>query len=348
MPKRVKLSDIATRCGVSTVTVSKALSGQRGVGQELRKKIIAMADEMGYVKNPPKEDAAPHKTCTIGVVVAERFLTENQSFYWTIYQEISMATVARNAFAILEVVSSSAELGMHLPKVLSEKRIEGLVILGQFRKSYLDYLMSRCSLPYLFLDNLSGVERADCVVSNNVMGGKTMTDYLFSLGHSRIGFVGTRLATSSIDNRFLGYFKSLMEHGVSLREDWIINDRDRESGIVDKEKYFQLPEEMPTSFFCNCDFSASLLICKLEEAGWKVPQDISVVGFDNYVSDQFAGIGITTYGIDTREMAKKAVQILLEKMESPSSQELPGIYMMAGRFILRGSAVHIGDPVPFV
>ena len=82
MAKTVRLADIGERLGVSTVTVSKALSGQKGVSEELRGKIIRLADEMGYVKNTIDESRPVKESYTIGVIVAERYLQENQSFYW--------------------------------------------------------------------------------------------------------------------------------------------------------------------------------------------------------------------------------------------------------------------------
>ena len=197
----------------------------------------------------------------------------------------------------------------------------------------------------LNLDTTNGWERCDCVVSNNLMGGYRMTNYLFELGHKRIGFVGTRLSTSSIDDRYLGFLKSLMEHGVERRDDWIIADRSLDDGKIDRTK-FVLPKDMPTAFFCNCDLSAALLITKLEDSGYRVPEDVSVVGFDNYVSDQFAGIGLTTYEIDTKEMADRAVHIIIHKCRNAAYTS--GIFMLAGKFIERTSAKRVDQPVPFV
>ena len=173
-----------------------------------------------------------------------------------------------------------------------------------------------------------------------------MTNYLFELGHKKIGFVGTRLSTSSIDDRYFGYLKSLMEHGVAWREDWVVDDRSLEDGKIDKCAGFLLPRDMPTAFFCNCDLSASLLIAKLEEAGCRVPEDVSVVGFDNYVSGQFSGVGLTTYEIDTKEMADRAVHIILKKCQDAAYTT--GVFMLAGKFIERESARRVGPPVPFV
>ncbi len=345
MAKAVRLADIGERLGVSTVTVSKALSGQKGVSEELRRRIIRLAKEMGYVKSMPEDKQEVKTSYTIGVVVAERYLQENQSFYWILYQEISKRAIGKNCFPMLEVISREAEDNREFPKVITEKKVDGLLILGAFSMEYVNHLFSDTRLPMLNLDTTNGWERCDCVVSNNLMGGYRMTNYLFELGHKRIGFVGTRLSTSSIDDRYLGFLKSLMEHGVERRDDWIIDDRSLDDGKIDRTK-FVLPKDMPTAFFCNCDLSAALLITKLEDSGYRVPEDVSVVGFDNYVSDQFAGIGLTTYEIDTKEMADRAVHIIIHKCRNAAYTS--GIFMLAGKFIERTSAKRVDQPVPFV
>ncbi len=346
MAKAVRLSDIAQRINVSTVTVSKALSGQKGVSDEMRERIVRLADEMGYVKTVSGEKYSDRKSYTIGVVVAERYLKENQSFYWTLYQEISRSTMYRNSFTMLEVISHEVEMSREFPRLVTEKKIDGLIIMGQFKQEYAERLVGEVEMPLLNLDTTCGGEKCDCVVSNNMMGGYQMTNYLFELGHTKIGFVGTRLATSSIDDRYLGYLKSMMAHGIAWRQDWVLDDRSRESGKIDSDLFFRLPDDMPTAFFCNCDLTASILIQKLERAGYSVPDDISVVGFDNCVTDQFAGIGITTYEIGTKEMARRAIHILTHKLDNEKYSA--GMFMLPGKLIERNSAKRIAPFVPFV
>lgn len=343
MSKAVKLADIGKRLNVSAVTVSKALSGQKGVSEEMRVKIIALAEEMGYMK-ASREEAA--KSYTFGVIVADRYLRENQSFYWKLYQEISTRAIKKNCFTILEVISYDMEREKESPKIIVEQKVDGIIVMGTFKNGYMDYLTHSIEIPFLSLDSSSAEEAYDAVVSNNLMGGYRMTNYLFEMGHKKIGFVGTRRATSSIDDRYFGYLKSLMEHGVSWREDWVLDDRDREYGKIDMENKFVLPAEMPTAFFCNCDLSASFMMKKLNDAGYSIPGDVSIVGFDNFVTDQFGEVGITTYEIDTKEMAKRVVHILLRKLDNAGYSA--GMFMVGGTFIQRGSVRQIGAPVPFV
>lgn len=347
MAKAVKLSDIAAKIGVSTVTVSKALSGQKGMSDELRDRIVALADEMGYVKRVQNKEKEAGKSYNLGVIVAERYIVEKQSFYWNIYQEISQRAIKKKCFAMIEIVDYSQENDCIMPMLLSENKVDGIIVMGAFGKKYMNAVKGWTkNFPVLYFDTTDGDEAGDYVVSNNLYGGYNMTNYLLDRGHKNIGFVGTRLMTPSIDDRFFGYLKALMERGIKYRADWIIDDRDNIYGKMNYDRQFILPKEVPTAFFCNCDKAASLIIRKLEEAGYSVPGDVSVVGFDNFEYDQEADIGITTYEINIGEMAKRAVHIMLHKMQNALYSA--GVFSIQGKIIERESVKKIGKSVPYV
>ena len=345
MSKAVKLADIAEKLGVSTVTVSKALSGQKGVSEEMREKIRQLADEMGYIKSVPAPKASNQKSYTFGVVVAERFVNGDETFYWQLYQEVSKSAMRKNCFVMFEVINYEGEKLQQLPKMVVEEKIDALIIMGTFRMEYIQFIRRNVYFPIVFLDTMDPASSCDSVVSDNVMGAYRMTSYLFAQGHRSIGFVGTRLATSSIDDRYLGYIKAAMEHGMEVRKEWLIDDRDRETGHMDYEKNFILPREMPTAFFCNCDIAANMLIQKLTECGYSIPEDISVVGFDNFAGGSYYKIGLTTFALNLREMGCRTVHILRHKLENPGYST--GVYLVAGKFIERESVRTVGPPVAF-
>ena len=227
MAKAVKLSDIAAKIGVSTVTVSKALSGQKGMSDELRERIVALADEMGYVKRVQNKEKETGRSFNLGVIVAERYIVEKQSFYWNIYQEISQRAIKKRCFTMIEIVEYAAENGCVMPILLSENKVDGIIVMGAFGKKYMKAVERWTKdFPVLYFDTTIGDEAGDYIVSNNLYGGYNMTNYLLDRGHKKIGFVGTRLMIPSIDDRFFGYLKALMERGIEYRKDWIIDDRD--------------------------------------------------------------------------------------------------------------------------
>lgn len=335
MAKAVKLADIAGRLGVSTVTVSKALSGQKGVSEEMREKIKQLADELGYKQPSAQRLEATHKSYNIGALIAERHLDKYGSFYWQMYQMLATKAVSKECFTLLENVTAEEEERHEIPKLVSEQKVDGLVVIGRLSDSYLRFLRECVKLPIVYLDFCDERQDSDSVISDSYYGAYRLTNYLFDMGHTRIAYVGTILATGSITDRYLGYTRSLMEHGVAVREDWIIKDRAMENGKIDYENLLQLPEDMPTAFFCNCDLTASYIVKRLRENGYRVPEDVSVVGYDNYLFPGLCDIPLTTYEVDMKEMARRAIRILIKKMSGDSYRE--GISIVEGHLVVKDS-----------
>nr|MCR5441627.1 substrate-binding domain-containing protein [Lachnospiraceae bacterium] len=166
-------------------------------------------------------------------------------------------------------------------------------------------------------------------------GGYTMTNYLYDMGHTKIAYVGTLLSTGSITDRFLGYEKSVMEHGDKVKKEWIIDDRDIKTGFTDTENKLILPKDMPTAFFCNCDLTAGFLINKLKKNGYRVPKDISVAGYDNFNYPGVCETEITTYEVDIEEMSRQAVELALQGAWGEEHKK--GLHIVCGKLVEKNS-----------
>lgn len=337
MAKSVKLADIAAILNVSTVTVSKALAGQKGVSEEMREKIKQLAQEMGYKSPTAVKMMKSKKSFNIGVLISDRYFEQHNSFYWQMYQEVATRAVAKDCFTMLEILNHDNEKNLEMPKLLQENKVDGLIIIGLLKEAYLTVIEQYCKVPLVCLDFYDKRHECDAVVTDNFYGMYKLTNYLFDMGHTQIGYVGTLLYTNSITDRYFGYCKALLEHGQRVREDWVLDDRDMETGdqgkMIDFE--FRLPAEMPTAFACNCDLSAGLLIEELKKRGYRVPEDISIVGFDNYIYPGVCDLPITTYEVDIREMAKKAINHLIKKMSGEHYKE--GITIVEGHMVIKES-----------
>lgn len=335
MKKKVRLSDIGAKLGVSTVTVSKAVSGQKGVSDSLREKILNLAQEMGY--EPPSKDIKVKKErgFTIGVLIAGRYLDEYDSFYLQMYRQVSERAISKSCFAVMEQIDSVAEKQLIIPSMIKEEKVDGIIVLGKLAWNYLDFLNENSPVPLIYLDFCDKKKESDAVISDSYYGAYRLTEYLFDMGHTRIGYVGTLLATESITDRYMGYLRSLMEHGQDVNPEWIIADRECEQGTIDSKDYLKLPKNLPTAFVCNCDMTACRLIKKLKTMGLNVPEDISVVGYDNYIHPGLCDVGITTYEVDVKEMARKAVHVLVKKMAGEDYRER--INIVEGRLVIKDS-----------
>ncbi|MBO5283779.1 MAG: LacI family DNA-binding transcriptional regulator [Lachnospiraceae bacterium] len=332
MAKGVRMSDIAQRLGVSTVTVSKALAGQKGVSEEMRERIKALAEELGY-KAPASAREDTKRSYNIGVIMGEVYTEKYATFYWEFYQKINTCAVQENCYVILEVLDSVREKELGEPKIVQENKIDGLIILGGIQTKYLQMLKKKCRVPVVYMDFYDKQLQEDCVISNSFYGAYHMTNYLFRMGHKEIGFVGTVLSTESIMDRYLGYLKSLMEHGVQLREDWVLNDRG-ESSIYCYDT-IPLPRELPSAFVCNSDLTASKMVKTLQEAGYRVPEDISIVGYDDWLYPGLCDVAITTYSVDMSKMAKTGIEILVRRIGGEESRR--DMQIIEGDIVVRES-----------
>lgn len=324
MAKTVKMQDIADKLGVSTMTVSKALSGKPGVSEAVREKIKKLAAQMGY-NAPGTEKDDMGKSYNIGVILAEYYTEKYATFYWKLYQALSTSAVRKNCFVMLEIISGEDEKNLELPRLIRERKIDGILVLGSMESDYLNMLTIEENIPIVYVDFYDNCVHEDSVVSNSFYGTYAITNYLFEKGHRRIGFVGTLFSTKSITDRFMGFEKAMIEQGEKVREEWIIPDREQARSSYEK---ITLPMEMPTAFVCNCDLTASNLIRSLHEKGYRVPEDISVVGYDDFLYPGLCDVEITTYGVDMEHMAQTTIEVILKRIMG--SVDRKGIHVIEG------------------
>lgn len=304
----VRLKDIAQAVGVSVVTVSNALAGKKGVSSELRRVIEEKAREMGYHASKTEKKESGFR---IGVIASEMYLEVGNSFYWTMYQHVVYAASKNHSLTMLEVLNTDIQEQGELPKLLREKAIDGLIIIGWHFKPYIIRLVERAGVPIVLLDfQIRGLQ-CDAVMSGNYIGAYKMTRYLLERGHREIAFLGSVFANENIMDRYYGYRKGMVEAGIEEREEWILEDRDLITGKICVE----LPKRMPTAFVCNSDFSAGYLYDALSARGYRVPEDVSIVGYDNNLLGNGFADKITTYNVDMKRMADLAVSLLIGKIK---------------------------------
>lgn len=332
--KSITMKDIAEKLEVSIVTVSKALSDKDGVGDELKEKIKQLAIAMGYRYNAVAKSMKEGLTYNIGIIVPERFIGRQQSFYLSFHTHISQALESHGYYGILQILSPDDEERLILPRFYSEKRVDGMIVLGQISKPYIEALQN-LETPIVFLDFYEEHSNIGSVITDSFYAAYELTNHIIKCGHEKIAFVGTIYATSSIQDRFLGYYKSLIEHRIPLNQAYILNDRNEQGDFIEIE----LPENMPTAFVCNNDEIAYNLIIKLKKLGFKVPDDVSVAGFDNDIYATISSPQITTVQVDMEEMSRVAIKILINKINKSVKEY--GRLLVKGKLVIRDSVKNL-------
>lgn len=330
--EKVRLTDIAKRVGVSTVTVHNALAGNKGVSESMRQQIQSIADEMGYQNSSNRrQNKEEQEFYTIGVLVAENYLAQYTTFYGKIYQELAILATTKHCFTAFEVLKKEDEIHTHkMPTCVEEKCLDGLIVIGELDKEYIRCLQNEAGIPVVFMDFYDSKLAKDAVVQDNFCGMFMLTEYMFEQGIDELAFVGSIFSTSSIMDRYCGFLKSMTLHGKKIVPEWMIEDRDA-VGQMD----FELPDKLPKGFVCNCDLAASMVIDKLTERGIRVPEDISVVGFDNYLYPGLPDKKITTYEVDKKAMARYALEKVLKQIKNPRYGH--GMDVISGKMVIKST-----------
>jgi LacI family transcriptional regulator len=312
MEKNVTMKDIAEELDISTVSVSKALNGKEGIGDEVREKIIRKASEMGYSKQN-KKNTGITQSHYIGIAVADRFCSDN-AFYSEMWRALLIQCSQENYTGLIEIITCENEYAPKLPNFVANQNVEGIIILGEVSRPYIN-LIAEHNIPYVLLDFHQDLFDDDSVTSDGCGGSYAITSYLINKGYKDIGYLGTLSATSSIMDRFLGYTKALLMNNIEINPNYILPDRDKEGMIT---LTFDLPEKLPKAFVCNCDESAYKLVNQLKSMGKRIPEDISIVGFDDSHWAKNCVPQLTTIRVDMERMAKLSMTHLLKQINNPN------------------------------
>lgn len=185
------MADIAAALNISTVTVSKALSDQKGVSEEMRGKIKSLASQLNYKHPSVMESDKKLESYNIGIIVPSQYFGKYESFYWQMYQEVATKAVQKECFTMLEVISPEDEINQELPKLIKEKKVDGVILMGRPNNGYIQRLGAEI-IPIVCLDFFDECNNCDAIISDGYYGTYLLTNYLFYMGHEDIAYVGTQ------------------------------------------------------------------------------------------------------------------------------------------------------------
>lgn len=331
--KEVKLKDIASALGISIVSVSNALNGRKGVSPELRHKVQKTAEELGYEfsKTTARHEAGSY---CIGVMIAERYVKEFPSFYMEVYKQVAQAAAKRGSLVVLEIIDTEKEELNNSAAYFTNMAVHGIIFLGEMNMDFIRQVKAGNPVPTVGIDFYDVDETMDYIIPDSFHGMQAVTQRMIDAGHRDIAFLGNPYATESILDRYMGYCMALEMNGIRERADRVIPDRKK-----DKKSYwidFELPGELPEAFVANCDKSAYILINKLRQRGIRVPEDISVAGFDHSYPPEAEELQLTTYESDSKALARAGVNTLLKRMEKG---EGAGVIQIVAGQIIEGNTV---------
>lgn len=305
------LHDIAQLAGVSTATVSHVINGTRFVSQALQEKVIEAMKELDYhPKAVVEEMVQPSLQKTIAVMVPD----SSQPFFAELIRYIEHDCFTKGYAMVLCNTSYDSERKNVYASMLIAKHIDGGILLSIDESNQILDAFLQHAIPVVVVDRSVMQRDVDSIYVDNVKGGLEATKYLIDLGFDKIGCLSGPSYIESSCKRVSGYLQALREAQIPLREDYIfVGDFTYEGGAKAIESFFSL-DDKPEALFAINDMMAFGAMKKLQEKGFSVPQDISIIGFDDIQLATYVAPQLTTISQPLEPLAHSAAKILLHKI----------------------------------
>lgn len=315
--RRSKLKDVAELAGVSISTASRVLNNKPNVLPDTRERVLTAAEQLAYYHagRPPLD--VPVARATIGVLsaTAPDLDAVSSSFYSNVIAGIDhecREQHIRLVFASFKRAVHSTPAAWPLP--LHDPELDGLILTGAIPSHVIDQIHTLTGKPIVLVDAYASA--CDTVLADNVMGGYHAVRYLIEQGHRHIGLIGTQPgAFPSFMQRREGYLRALADHGIS--ETYIADSSHLMDASYDATRsLLQRHPQITAIFFC-LDLVANSVIQAVRDVGREVPEDVSVVGFDDLPLAAQTVPPLTTMHVDIPLMGILGVRQLLERMKHP-------------------------------
>ncbi|WP_158736809.1 LacI family DNA-binding transcriptional regulator [Alteribacillus sp. YIM 98480] len=328
------INDVAKKAGVSKSSVSRVLNGNfEYMAEGTKTKILHAMEELNYTPNSVAQSLKKKSTETIGIIISDI-----SNPFWSEVLKGVQSECTRSGYTLM--VSSSEEKAEKEEEnvlTLKNKQVDGLIVNTTGKNNGLfDHLVKE-KYPFVFLDRFTEELKADTVIVNNILGAKRSTQYLIDQGHKRIGILLYPIENRSprID-RLEGYKQALQENGLPVDDELIkVCDTTKDSGIKATQELLELSDPATAIFSTNTILNLEALSGAKKE-GCHVPEDISVIGYDDYPWVPLLDPPLSTVAQPAYELGVNAALLLVKRMNR-KRQPKPKIIQLEPELIIRES-----------
>ncbi|MFC7342791.1 LacI family DNA-binding transcriptional regulator [Saccharopolyspora griseoalba] len=299
--------DVARLAGVSQPTVSRALRGDQRVSEDTRQKVRRAAEALNYVPSETGRSLSTRMTKRIGVVVTDLTNPFYPHLIGPVHDELEAHGYRMMLFTERDETAVTSQR-------LLDRSIDGVVLATATVNSRLPEELRSRELPFVFLNREGGGQSGDAAVVDNELGGRLVAQELARLGHREVACIGGPPETTTGRDREMGFRLGLSEAGIALPESSV------RRGPFDFDTGHRLLEEVlesrPTAVFCGNDVIAIGALNAALRLGARIPEDLTLVGFDDIPMASWAAFDLTTVHYDLSALAQAAARLLVERIES--------------------------------
>lgn len=310
---KITIGEIARMAGVSKTTVSRVINEKPDVDPQTRERILGLIDDYGFQPNAFAKAISLQKSNHIGLIIPHdaQYVYSNP-FYTEVMRGVSTKVDQTGYYLVLCFAHETNYLDIY-----RQNRVDGFVLLspGSYHRHIIESLNEE-QVPFVSTAKISYQEDMTYVDVDNFYGATVAMEYLVALGHRKIAYIGKPTLQSSID-RLSGYRTVLEKYDLPRREDWVLTTdiSSVEGGYTYTSRLLQ-QDDLPTAIFLANDVMAIGAINALRENGLRVPEDLSVFGFDDIPLARYINPSLSTIRQPTYEKGMEAARLLVRMLES--------------------------------
>ena len=330
------IKDIARRAGVSHSTVSRALHGSPLISDETTERIRLIAHEMGYHPSAAARSLKTNQTKALGVIVRNI----DDPFFSEILQGIE--DIAQGEGYSLFISSSQNETDREkmIVNAMREHRVDGVIICSTAFSSRQSRELVEHSVPIVVVNNQAAEDYRYAIHHDDVDGSRQITRHLTVLGHRRIAYLGNSISGRTTLDRQSGFQQEMQSAGLPIPSGYIhqVPGGEPEHGLAGVDHFLDLADR-PTALVCFNDMMAIGVLKGLQQAGVRVPEDVSVTGFDNIVLSAYTHPPLTTFDQPKHFIGAEAARLLLDMLGPDSEKDTTKLrsQTLKGRLLVRSS-----------
>jgi len=314
---------------VSIATVSLVINNHKRISSDTKLLVNQAIKELNYHPSHTARGLVSSKTKNIGFILTEDHFLRSEPFYTRIFLGTEFEARSYEYYILLTTIPSDFEKGDKLPRFILERNIDGIIVAGKVPDALIKEL-EKYEMPLAFVDYYPPSEKYPVVLIDNVSGGLQAVQHLLGLGHKNIAFIGADIKHPSIRDRFQGYKIALERAGITFNPNYnTITDEKypaRENGFQAAKKLLKKNKKITAIFTCN-DAMAIGVMQYLKDNNIRVPDDISLIGFDDVEADLSLDPPLCTISVPKLEMGIEAFRlmkdILKNRVKSPKKILVP-------------------------
>ena len=312
------IKDVAKQAGVTIGTVSRVLNNKKWVSEDCRKKVLTAIKDLHYKPQAHARRLRQKHSRIIGVIAPHHTAIFRSPFFTNIMEGLEEVAAEKQYRLLIHPLNETARAQVSYRALLGDGSVDGMFVLNAWSTDVSIRELGEANVPFILVNGkITGQEDFPYVGFDNRGGVKKAIDHLVKLGHERIGIINGRMTTTNALERFQAFQENLAEHKLEFHQEWVADGDFEEEGGYKAALKILTAVRRPSAILCASDLMAIGAVRALKEKGVSVPEDMSIVGFDNMEEAAYHEPLLTTVAFSAYEMgklaARKMFQIIAEE-----------------------------------